>query len=447
MQITLNILDQDVKYLPGMGPRRTELLNKELGIATWGDLLEHFPYKYVDRSRIYRSSELQADMPFVQLRGKILSFEEFAMGPRKKRVVAHFSDGHGVVDLVWFNGAKYVYKQYKVGVEYIVFGKPGIFNGRFQFTHPDIDPAAELVLSEMGMQPYYMTPEKMIIGGLQSRALERVIKTLLAKLREQRAATGDVENGVLRETLPPYITGPLHLCSRDEAVHWIHYPKTPDEMQRARARLKFEELFYVQLNILRYASDQRRKYRGYVFPQVGEIFNTFFHRHLSFELTGAQKRVMHEIRGDMRTGRQMNRLLQGDVGSGKTLVALMSMLIALDNGFQACMMAPTEILAEQHLQTIRDFLGDMPLRVELLTGIVKGKRRKEVLQGLIDGSVHIVVGTHALIEDTVQFHRLGLAVIDEQHRFANSAGKASLCRVSAHQGERKNGPSEPRRGF
>ena len=417
MQITLNILDQDIKYLPGMGPRRTELLNKELGIATWGDLLEHFPYKYVDRSRIYRSSELQADMPFVQLRGKILSFEEFAMGPRKKRVVAHFSDGHGVVDLVWFNGAKYVYKQYKVGVEYIVFGKPGIFNGRFQFTHPDIDPAAELVLSEMGMQPYYMTTEKMKNGGLQSRALERVIKTLLAKLREQRAATGDVENGVLRETLPPYITGPLHLCSRDEAVHWIHYPKTPDEMQRARVRLKFEELFYVQLNILRYASDQRRKYRGYVFPQVGEIFNTFFHRHLPFELTGAQKRVMHEIRGDMRTGRQMNRLLQGDVGSGKTLVALMSMLIALDNGFQACMMAPTEILAEQHLQTIRDFLGDMPLRVELLTGIVKGKRRKEVLQGLIDGSVHIVVGTHALIEDTVQFHRLGLAVIDEQHRF------------------------------
>ena len=400
-----------------MGPRRTELLNKELGIATWGDLLEHFPYKYVDRSRIYRSSELQADMPFVQLRGKILSFEEFAMGPRKKRVVAHFSDGHGVVDLVWFNGAKYVYKQYKVGVEYIVFGKPGIFNGRFQFTHPDIDPAAELVLSEMGMQPYYMTTEKMKNGGLQSRALERVIKTLLAKLREQRAATGDVENGVLRETLPPYITGPLHLCSRDEAMHWIHYPKTPDEMQRARVRLKFEELFYVQLNILRYASDQRRKYRGYVFPQVGEIFNTFFHRHLPFELTGAQKRVMHEIRGDMRTGRQMNRLLQGDVGSGKTLVALMSMLIALDNGFQACMMAPTEILAEQHLQTIRDFLGDMPLRVELLTGIVKGKRRKEVLQGLIDGSVHIVVGTHALIEDTVQFHRLGLAVIDEQHRF------------------------------
>ena len=400
-----------------MGPRRTELLNKELGIATWGDLLEHFPYKYVDRSRIYCSSELQADMPFVQLRGKILSFEEFAMGPRKKRVVAHFSDGHGVVDLVWFNGAKYVYKQYKVGVEYIVFGKPGIFNGRFQFTHPDIDPAAELVLSEMGMQPYYMTTEKMKNGGLQSRALERVIKTLLAKLREQRAATGDVENGVLRETLPLYITGPLHLCSRDEAVHWIHYPKTPDEMQRARVRLKFEELFYVQLNILRYASDQRRKYRGYVFPQVGEIFNTFFHRHLPFELTGAQKRVMHEIRGDMRTGRQMNRLLQGDVGSGKTLVALMSMLIALDNGFQACMMAPTEILAEQHLQTIRDFLGDMPLRVELLTGIVKGKRRKEVLQGLIDGSVHIVVGTHALIEDTVQFHRLGLAVIDEQHRF------------------------------
>ena len=411
----MNLLDQNIKYLPGMGPRRTELLNKELGISTWGELLEHYPYKYVDRSRIYTINELQADMPFVQIKGRILSFEEFAMGARKKRIVAHFSDGRGVVDLVWFNGTKYVYQQYKEGVEYIVFGKPGIFNGRFQFTHPDIDKASELVLSEMGMQPYYMTTEKMKNGGLQSRALEKIIKTLLEKLRQSNGS--DVENGVLKETLPPYIKNPLHLCSRDEAIRWIHYPKTPEEMQRARVRLKFEELFYVQLNILRYASDQRRKYRGNVFAQVGPIFNTFFHDHLPFELTGAQKRVMREIHADMRTGRQMNRLLQGDVGSGKTLVALMSMLIALDNGYQACMMAPTEILAEQHLQTIRDFLGDMPIRVELLTGIVKGKRRQEILRGLLDGTIHIVVGTHALIEETVQFKRLGLAVIDEQHRF------------------------------
>ena len=398
-----------------MGPRRTEILQKELGISTWGQLLEHYPYKYVDRSRIYHIDELQPDMPFVQLKGKILSYEEVSTGKRKKFAVAYFSDGHGVVDLVWFNGLKYIYKNYKVGEEYIVFGRPGVYNGRFRITHPDIDPASELQLSEMGMQPYYMTTEKMKNSGMQSRGMERIIKSLLERI--SLSSGSDVNHGVINETLPPYITGPLHLCSRDEALRWIHYPQSPDEMQRARVRLKFEELFYVQLNILRYASDQRRKYRGNIFATVGDIFNTFYHQYLPFELTGAQKRVMHEIRADMRSGRQMNRLLQGDVGSGKTLVALMSMLIALDNGYQACLMAPTEILAEQHLQTIRDFLGDMPIRVELLTGIVKGKRRTEILRALHDGSIHIVVGTHALIEDTVQFHHLGLAVIDEQHRF------------------------------
>ena len=377
--------------------------------------MEHYPYKYVDRSRIYHIDELQPDMPFVQLKGKILSYEEVSTGKRKKFAVAYFSDGHGVVDLVWFNGLKYIYKNYKVGEEYIVFGRPGVYNGRFRITHPDIDPASELQLSEMGMQPYYMTTEKMKNSGMQSRGMERIIKSLLERI--SLSSGSDVNHGVINETLPPYITGPLHLCSRDEALRWIHYPQSPDEMQRARVRLKFEELFYVQLNILRYASDQRRKYRGNIFATVGDIFNTFYHQYLPFELTGAQKRVMHEIRADMRSGRQMNRLLQGDVGSGKTLVALMSMLIALDNGYQACLMAPTEILAEQHLQTIRDFLGDMPIRVELLTGIVKGKRRTEILRALHDGSIHIVVGTHALIEDTVQFHRLGLAVIDEQHRF------------------------------
>ena len=265
------------------------------------------------------------------------------------------------------------------------------------------------------MQPYYITTEKMKNSGLQSRGMEKIMKALLERI--SLSSGSDVTKGVINETLPPFITGPHHFCSRDEALRWVHYPQTPDEMQRARVRLKFEELFYVQLNILRYASDQRRKYRGNVFTKVGDIFNTFYHYHLPFELTGAQKRVMHEIRADMRSGRQMNRLLQGDVGSGKTLVALMSMLIALDNGYQACMMAPTEILAEQHLQTIRDFLGDMPIRVELLTGIVKGKQRTEILRSLHDGSIQIVVGTHALIEDTVQFHRLGIAVIDEQHRF------------------------------
>ena len=402
----LDILDQDIKYLTGVGPRRSEILSKELGISTYGDLLEYYPYKYVDRSRLYHISELSADMPFVQLKGRILSFEEFEQGRRKKRIVAHFTDGHGVCDLVWFNGSKYIYQQYQTNKEYIVFGKPGIFNGMFQLSHPDIDDADKLQLSEMGMQPYYVTTEKMKNSGLNSRAIEKLVRTLLTKLTKP-----------LPETLPPFITERLHLISRDAAFRQVHYPKSTDEMQRARLRLKFEELFYVQLNILRYASDQRRKYRGYLFPRVGEQFNRFYKENLPFELTGAQKRVMHEIRADMNSGRQMNRLLQGDVGSGKTLVALMSMLIAIDNGYQACIMAPTEILAEQHLQTIADFLKGMDLRVELLTGVVKGKRREAVLQGLTTGEVHILVGTHAVIEDNVQFHRLGLAVVDEQHRF------------------------------
>ena len=310
-------------YLPGVGPNRT------------------------------------GDMPFVQVVGHILSFETFPMGARKERVVAHFTDGTAICDLTWFNGGKYAKQNYRIGTEYLVFGKPTVFNNRINFTHPDLDDAAKTDLSTMGLQPYYNTTEKMKKSGLNSRAIERLTKTLIEKL-----------------------------------------PTLPET-----------------LNILRYASDQRRKYRGYVFSQVGEVFNTFYHNYLPFPLTEAQKRVIREIRKDMGSGRQMNRLLQGDVGSGKTLVALMTMLIAIDNGYQACIMAPTEILAEQHLQTIMTFLKDMDLRVALLTGIVKGKRRQEVLDGLLDGTIHILVGTHAVIEDTVQFARLGFVVVDEQHRF------------------------------
>ena len=400
-----NILDQDIMYLPGVGPKKKEILSKELGINSYGDLLEYYPYKYVDRTKVYHISELTNDMPFVQIKGKILSFEEFDTGKRNKRVIAHFSDGYGVVDLVWFRGAQYVYKTYKVGIEYIVFGKPSAYNGRWQFAHPDIDDAHNLQLSEMGMQPYYNTTERMKKMGLTSRSMEKITKSLAEKLPS------------LPETLPDFIVDRLHLISRDEAFRLIHYPRSHQDMQKAQVRLKFEELFYVQLNILRYASDQRRKYRGYIFNRVGDIFNNFYSHNLPFDLTGAQKRVMHEIRADMCSGRQMNRLLQGDVGSGKTLVALMTMLIALDNGFQACIMAPTEILAEQHLQTIRNFLGNMDIRVELLTGIVKGKKRQAVLDGLVCGDVKILVGTHAILEDNVQFSRLGIAVIDEQHRF------------------------------
>ena len=393
-------------YLQGVGPRKKEILSRELGIRTYRDLLEYFPYKYVDRTKVYLISELSPDMPFVQIKGRIIRFEETETGKRRKRVIAHFTDGHGICDLVWFNGTKYVYQNYQLNREYVVFGKPGVFNGRIQFSHPDIDDAAQLQLNDMGMQPFYITTEKMKKAGITSRAVEKLTKTLIGKLSEP-----------LEETLPPFITSHLHLISRDAALRKIHYPRSVDDTQRARVRLKFEELFYVQLNILRYASDHRRKYRGYIFNRIGAQFNWFYTHNLPFELTGAQKRVMHEIRADMAGGRQMNRLLQGDVGSGKTLVALMSMLIAIDNGYQACMMAPTEILAEQHLQTLRNFLKGMNLRIELLTGIIKGKRRREVLDGLMDGSIHIVVGTHALLEDKVQFHRLGMAVVDEQHRF------------------------------
>ena len=401
----LDILNQDIQYMPGVGPKKKEILQKELGIESISDLLEYYPYKYVDRTHIYSIVDMSGELPFIQIKGRILSFEELSSG-RKKRLVAHFSDGTGVVDLVWFSGIKYATQQYKENIEYIVFGKPSVFNGRYQFAHPDIDKAADLQLSQMGMQPYYSTTEKMKKVGLTSRSIEKITKNILERMDQP-----------LAETLPPFIAKRLRLVSRDTAMRNIHYPKNSTDLANAQQRLKFEELFYVQLNILRYASDQKRKYRGYVFQHIGKVFNDFYSKHLPFPLTEAQKRVMREIRRDLGSGKQMNRLLQGDVGSGKTLVALMTMLIALDNNYQACIMAPTEILAEQHLATIREFLGDMDVRVEMLTGIVKGKKRKEVLAGLIDGSINILVGTHAVIEDTVQFCRLGLVVVDEQHRF------------------------------
>ena len=393
-------------YLPGVGPNRKKVLSQELGIETFGDLLEYYPYKYVDRSKVYTIRELTGDMPFVQVVGRILSFEKFDMGHKKMRVVAHFSDGTAIMDLVWFNYAQSVLTKYTIGRQYVVFGKPAVFNNRIQVVHPDIDDAEHLDLSSMGMQPYYSTTEKMKKMGLTSRSMERLTKTLVERLKEP-----------LPETLLPQTVAQRHLMERTEALRTVHYPTNARTLSQARLRLKFEELFYIQLNILRYASDQRRKYRGYVFAKVGPVFNTFYSQHLPFPLTEAQKRVVREIRRDMGSGRQMNRLLQGDVGSGKTLVALMSMLIALDNDYQACIMAPTEILAEQHLVTIMSFLEGMDIRVALLTGMVKGRRRKEVLEGLLDGSVHILVGTHAVIEDNVQFARLGMVVVDEQHRF------------------------------
>ncbi len=401
----MDFLSQDIMYLAGVGPKRKEILSKELGIKTYGDLLEHYPYKYVDRSHVYAIRDMSGDMPYVQIKGRILSWEIFDTSIRSQRYVAHFSDGTGFVDLVWFKGGQYAHKNLKLGTEYIVFGKPSVYQGRYQFSHPDIDEASQLVLSDMGLQPHYTTTEKMKNGSLNSRSIEKLTKALVGKMP------------MLPETLPQYITEPCHLISRDQALRWIHYPHNNREMQQAQMRLKFEELFYVQLNILRYVGDSRKKFRGCKFTTVGEPFHAFYNNNLKFELTGAQKRVVKEIHADMCSGRQMNRLLQGDVGSGKTLVALLTMLIAVGNGYQAVIMAPTEILAEQHLETIRHFLSGMDLRVELLTGTVKGKKRKSVLEGIESGEVNIVVGTHAVIEDTVVFKRLGLAVIDEQHRF------------------------------
>ena len=456
-----DLLAQDIMYLPGVGPNRKKLLSAELGIETFGDLLEYYPYKYVDRSRIYSIRELSGDMPFVQVVGHILSFETYDSGPRKERVVAHFTDGTGIMDLVWFNGGKYAKQNYKIGRDYLLFGKPSIYNNRIQVQHPELEEpvaqgsqstaqgspstvhsspsgngAANYELStmnyELKMRPYYNTTERMKKGGMTSRALERLTKTLLEKLKEP-----------LPETLTPEIIANRHLMGRDEALRTLHYPQDTKALERARVRMKFEELFFVQLNIVRYASDHRRKYSGYIFNRIGAIFNTFFMKNLPFELTGAQKRVMHEIRNDLCSGRQMNRLLQGDVGSGKTLVALMSMLIALDNGYQACIMAPTEILAEQHLTTSRELLQGLPVRVELLTGVVKGKKRQEVLAGLLDGTVNILVGTHAVIEDTVQFERLGLVVIDEQHRFGVAQRAKLWAKAAPIKTPPQSAPREP----
>ncbi len=396
---------RDIKYLQGVGPQRADILSKELNIRSFKDLLYYFPYKYVDRSRLYYIHEIDGNMPYIQLRGKVLSFETVGEG-RQRRLVGHFSDGTGVVDLVWFQGLKFVMGKYKANEEYIVFGKPTVFNGRINIAHPDIDPAAELTLSAMGLQPYYNTTERMKRTNLTSHALEKLMKNLFTALQHE----------CLDETLSPSLIEAHHLMSLTDALYNIHFPRNPDLLRKAQYRLKFEELFYIQLNILRYTKERRNKFRGLVFGRVGEVFNTFYAQNLPFQLTGAQKRVIREMRRDMGSGRQMNRLLQGDVGSGKTLVALMTMLIALDNGFQACMMAPTEILAAQHYETINRFLEGMNVRVELLTGTV-GKKREAILSGLLTGDVQILIGTHAVIEDTVNFSSLGLVVIDEQHRF------------------------------
>lgn len=393
-----------LKYLHGVGPQRAETLKKELGLETFSDLLEYFPYRYEDRSQIYHTNDVHDGMPYVQLCGEFLGFE--TVQGRQKRIVARFFDGYGYAEVCWFVRRFDPTSGLKVNKKYIIFGKPTMFKGIPQFTHPEIEEAEKVQLSEMGLQPHYHTSDKMKKAYFTSRTLEKLVKKLLSTIVEP-----------IKETLPQFIVNGLHLIDRDTALRNIHYPKTTADVAAATRRLKFEELFYVQINILRYATEHRNKYRGYVMPRVGEMFNGFYFNHLPFQLTGAQKRVLRDVKEDISSGRQMNRLLQGDVGSGKTLVALMAMLLAIDNGFQACIIAPTEILAEQHLATIKEFLGDMPLQVELLTGVVKGKKRKQILEDLVTGKVNILIGTHAVMEDTVLFSNLGMVIVDEQHRF------------------------------
>ena len=402
----LDLTTRNIKFLPGVGEQRASLLGRELNICSLHDLLYYIPYKYVDRSKVFKVCELTGNMPFVQLCGELRSFEEMGEGVGR-RLVAHFSDGTGFVDLVWFKGIKYVKNRYKIGEQYIVFGKPTMFNGRVNIAHPDIDVASAVQVDSMGLQPYYNTTEKMKRSGLNSQAMAKLVANLFSIMGE----------GQVEETLTPEIISKHNLMPLGKALRVIHFPKDNAELQAARHRLKFEELFYIQLNILHYTKERQMRYVGHRFAKVGDVFNRFYSENLPFELTGAQKRVVKEIRRDMNSGRQMNRLVQGDVGSGKTLVALLAMLLAKDNGYQACMMAPTEILAEQHFATLSRMLSGLPVNVQLLTGSTKQKDRPQILAGLADGSVDILVGTHAVLEENVQFRNVGVVVIDEQHRF------------------------------
>jgi len=401
----LELDKRSIMYLSGVGPKKAEILTKEVGIVSYEDLLTYFPYRYVDRSRFYKVAEISGNMPYIQLRGKILYFDTLGEG-RTRRLIAHFSDGTGTIDLVWFKGLNYVKDKYVPNKEYIVFGKPSEFGNTCNIVHPEIDLVENASQVAGGLIPFYNTTEKMKKAFLNSKAIQNLQYSLLTSL-----------NWSLPETLPAYVLKRIGMMSMSEAMRNVHFPESAEKLKQAQLRLKFDELFFVQLNILRTASFRKQKLKGIVFPNVGDSFNTFYRDYLPFELTGAQKRVVKEMRADMGSGRQMNRLLQGDVGSGKTLVALLAMLLAVDNNNQACMMAPTEILANQHYATIKNFLKDMDINVVLLTGSTKKKERDKIFPAILSGEVDIVIGTHVLIEETIVFSSLGLAVIDEQHRF------------------------------
>jgi ATP-dependent DNA helicase RecG len=401
-----DFLDTNITYLTGVGPKRAELFNKELNINTFRDLLYYFPFKYIDRTKFYKISELDPDLPSVQIKGFIKGYSTEGHGSGK-RLVADFNDDSGIIKLVWFKGTKWIPGNYPPGIEFIVFGKPGVFNGIINIIHPEIE-ASEKVAQRLtsSLQAQYSTTEKLKNQFVTSKTISKLVGNLLKQIKFR-----------IPETLPDYIVSGYHLMGLDEALHKIHFPSNPAEIEKSRYRLKFEELFYIELNLLRFKTNRSRKYKGFVFSSVGNFFNSFYYNNLPFSLTEAQKKVIKEIRRDLGSGKQMNRLLQGDVGSGKTLVALMSMLIAIDNGFQACLMAPTEILANQHYETICKLLTGIDINVRLLTGSSKRSSRKEIDKSLKDTSLNILIGTHALIEENVQFSSLGLVIIDEQHRF------------------------------
>ena len=400
------ILSQDIKFLSGVGPKKAIILNQELKIFTIGDLIYYFPYKYVDRTKFYAIREIDSSLPFIQVKGRITGMETVGAG-RNQRLVAYLTDGTGILELIWFQGIKFVNQTVKPGIEYIVFGKPSEFNNQFSIVHPELDENAPDSQKKEGyIQAFYNTSEKLKSNFLHSKII----------LKLQYAALQLVK-GHIFESMPAWLVLKLGMIGLESALINIHFPENPQFLRKAEYRLKFVELFYIQLKLLHLKEDRHKKFKGHVFSKVGNYFNDFFYNHLPFELTNAQKRVVREIRKDMGTGRQMNRLLQGDVGSGKTMVALMSMLIALDNGFQCCLMAPTEILANQHYVSVQKFLGDMSVKVKLLTGSTRKGERAIIHSELLNGNLHLLIGTHALLEDIVQFESLGLVIIDEQHRF------------------------------
>ena len=399
-------LTTPIAYLKGVGPKRAEVLEKELGICSYEDLLHYYPFRYIDKSQFYKISEINSDLPYIQIVGKIVRMEEVG-AKRSKRLVAYVQDETGLLELVWFKGVKWVKSSIKANTQYVIFGKPNLFNGKINIVHPEIESAEEYKkVMYNTLQPMYPSSEKLSRKGLNNKAIGKLTQALLPGLKNQ-----------IRETLSADLLQKLNLLSREEALFNIHFPKNTQDLQRAQYRLKFEELFFIQLQLIKMKQFRQQKLKGHNFSTIGKHFNQFFNEHLPFKLTNAQKRVLKEIRKDCGGQHQMNRLLQGDVGSGKTLVALMSVLMAIDNGFQTCFMAPTEILANQHFETISGFLKELPIKVGLLTGSKKAAERKVLHQELENGEIHLLIGTHALLENKVKYKNLGLVIIDEQHRF------------------------------